>query len=127
MERLSGIDTAFLHLESTTMPLHVGVAAIFEGAPRGGGRAVDRMRALVASRLHLMPPLRRKLAPAVGGFRPLMLVDDDVALEEHVLALPSLAELTDETVAAVAREVMRHRLDRTKPLWEMYVLEGHDD
>jgi len=128
MERLSGIDTAFLHLESTTMPLHVGVAAIFEGAPRGGGPAVDRMRALVGSRLHLMPPLRRKLAPTMGGLRPLMWMDDDdVALEEHVFAGPALAELTRETVATVASDVMRHRLDRTKPLWEMYVLEGRND
>jgi diacylglycerol O-acyltransferase / wax synthase len=128
MEPLNGLDAAFLHFESPRTHLHVGMAAIFDAASVRPSPAVDRVRALVASRLHLVPPFRRKLAPAMGGWRPLRWVDDDdFDLDDHVFAVPALAALTPETVAAVAAEVMRHPLDRTKPLWELYVLEGHDD
>jgi diacylglycerol O-acyltransferase len=128
MEPLNGLDAAFLHFESPRTHLHVGMAAIFDAASVPPSLAVDRVRALVASRLHLIPPFRRKLAPTMGGWRPSRWVDDDdFDLDDHVFAVPALAALTPETVAAVAAEVMRHPLDRTKPLWELYVLEGHDD
>lgn len=128
MQPLNGLDTAFLHLESPTSHLHVGMAAIFESERVLPGSAVERVRSLVDARLHLIPPFRRKLAPTVGGWRPLRWVDDpDLVLEDHIFGLPALAEVTPENVASVAAEVMRHPLDRKRPLWELHVLEGHDD
>jgi diacylglycerol O-acyltransferase / wax synthase len=128
MEPLSGLDAAFLYLESPTNHMHVGVAAVFDGSTLAGGPAFPRVAALVEERLPLIPPFRRRLRRPLGGLLPPVWVNDPgFSLDDHLVALPPLAELGDDTVAAVAAEIMRRPLDRRRPLWAMYVAEGRDD
>ena len=128
MEPLSGLDAAFLYLESPTNHMHVGMAAVLDGSTLPGGPAFPRVAALVEERLPLIPLFRRRLWRPLGGLLPPVWVNDPgFSLDDHLVALPALAELGNDTVAAVAAEIMCHPLDRRRPLWAMYVIEGRDD
>ena len=128
MELLNGLDTAFLYLESDTVHYHVGLAAVFEERPQDGPSAYDSVYRLLETRIHLIPPFRRRLALPLGGLLPAAWVDDpNFTLADHVLRVPPFAELSNDTIETFAGEVMGRPLDRGKPLWEIHVLEGRDD
>ena len=93
-DRLSALDASFLHLESPETPMHVGSLGIFDGAPffDGSGRfRLAAVRALVASRLHLIPRFRMRLmsVPMEQG-RPIWVDDDrfDISYHVRLTALP---------------------------------------
>ncbi len=125
MKALSGIDGAFLHLETAETPMHVASLHLFD-LPRGYRRdfAVD-VRAQVRERMHLAPVFTRKLAPMVLQFaNPVWVEDDDVDLDHHVqqLTLPkpgTLAQLED-----CAAGLHAQLLDRSRPLWRLTVING---
>lgn len=125
---LSGLDAAFLYLETPEMPMHVGALSVYE-LPKGyKGRFITRLRAHMAERIPLAPALRRRL-----WWMPLNLanpawVDAQPDLNVHVveLRLPPSARRGDgmtELEDAVAR-LHAQLLDRTRPLWKFHVLEG---
>lgn len=125
MQRLSGLDASFLSLETPTMHMHVASAAVFDpsGAPDGLG--FERVAALVEERLDLLPPFRRRLVPVpLGLHHPLWVEDPDFDLSYHLrrASLPRPGGL--EELAAFAADVIGRPLDRSKPLWEMWVVEG---
>ncbi|MBV9890573.1 MAG: wax ester/triacylglycerol synthase family O-acyltransferase [Rhizobacter sp.] len=129
MKHLSIVDGAFLHMESAEMPMHVGSLNLFE-PPAGyrGDGFYEAVKAHVASRMHLAPVFTRKLALMPFDLaNPVWIHDDDIDLDYHVrhLVLPkpgSLAQL--ETLAARLHSMV---LDRSRPLWEFYVIEGLAD
>lgn len=125
---LSGLDAAFLYLETPEMPMHVGALSVYE-LPKGyKGRFLTRLRAHMAERIPLAPALRRRL-----WWMPLNLanpawVDAQPDLNVHVVEvrLPPSARRGDgmaELEDAVAR-LHAQLLDRTRPLWKFHVLEG---
>ncbi len=125
MKALSGVDGAFLHLETAETPMHVGSLHLFD-LPRGYKRDfVADIRAQMRERLHIAPVFTRKLAPMVLQFaNPVWVVDDDVNLDHHIqhLTLPepgTLAQLED-CVAALHAQL----LDRSRPLWRLTVVDG---
>lgn len=126
-DRLSTADAAFLAMESPTHHAHVGALMLFS-APQDGTFSFDRFARLVRARLHLAPHHRRKL-----GFAPLNLanpiwVDDerfDLAFHLRHAALP--APGTVEQLTEYAARVWARPLDRDRPLWELYVIEGLED
>jgi WS/DGAT/MGAT family acyltransferase len=129
MKHLSIVDGAFLHMESAEMPMHVGSLNLFE--PPAGYRGegfYETVKAHVAARMHLAPVFTRKLALMPFDLaNPVWIHDDDIDLDYHVrhLVLPkpgSLAQL--ETLAARLHSMV---LDRSRPLWEFYVIEGLAD
>jgi diacylglycerol O-acyltransferase / wax synthase len=128
MEPLSGLDAAFLYLESPTSHMNVGFVAVLDGSTLAGAPAFPRVAELVEARLPLIPAFRRRLLwPRGGVLPPVWVPDRGFCLHDHLFALPPLAELADDTVAALAADVMRHPLDRRRPLWEMHVVEGRED
>lgn len=130
-DRLSALDSSFLHMERLEYPMHVGALSIFEGGPffdeRGRFRIRD-VRDLVASRLPLLPRFRRRLMPVPYGLgRPIWVDDDRFDITYHVrhTALPRPGSW--EQLVAFTTRVQEILLDRERPLWELWFVEGLED
>src|SRR5438067_6776162 len=124
MDRLSAIDASFLAGERETSHMHVGAVMIFEGPPPGREESLEH----IASRLHLVPRYRQKLAfPRFEMGRPLWVDDPSFNLEYHVrhTALPKPGSM--DQLRALAARVFSQRLDRSKPLWETWLVQGLED
>jgi WS/DGAT/MGAT family acyltransferase len=120
-ERLSGLDTSFLHLERSGAHMHVASVSIFEGEAPTHAEFRDH----IASRLHLVPRFRQKLrfVPLTQG-RPVWIDDPHLNMEYHVrhTALPEPG--SDEQLRNLASRIFSQQLDRSKPLWELWLVEG---
>jgi WS/DGAT/MGAT family acyltransferase len=123
-DRLTPIDASFLHQERQASHMHVGAVLIFEGpAP-----AYDEMLDQVESRLHLVPRYRQKLAfPPLETGRPLWVDDPTFNLEYHVriTALPGPG--SEQQLRNLCGRIFSQRLDRSKPLWEAWLVHGLED
>ena len=120
-DRLSAVDASFLAQERANSHMHVGAVLIFEGpAP-----AYDDFLNHIRSRLHLVPRYRHKLAfPPLETGRPIWIDDPSFNLEYHVrhTALPQPG--SEEQLRALAARIHSQRLDRAKPLWETWLVQG---
>jgi WS/DGAT/MGAT family acyltransferase len=123
-ERLSSLDASFLYLERPAMHMHVAGLSVL--APRPDGPLTyEDVEQVARARLHLAPRLRQKIQQVPGGLaRPLWVDDDRFDLDFHLrrAAVPSPGERL-QLERAVGR-VLSRQLDRSKPLWELYVFEG---
>ena len=121
LDRLTAVDASFLHNEGASSHMHVGGITVFEGPPPALIDLLDHIR----SRLHLVPRYRQKLAmtPLESG-RPVWADDPNFNLEYHVrhTALPEPGD--EQQLLAMAARVFSQRLDRSKPLWETWFVEG---
>jgi len=125
VQQLSGVDAAFLNLETATTFGHVGSLVVLEAMTPGGPLTFDAVRAVVEQRLHLLPPLRRRLAQVPFGLgRPYWVEDPDFDLEFHLRELALPAPGTDEQLAEQVARIAARPLDRRRPLWEAYFLSG---
>ncbi|MCW5892417.1 MAG: wax ester/triacylglycerol synthase family O-acyltransferase [bacterium] len=129
-ERLSAQDRVFLHFEEGPAHMHLGGLTLFEPgtlATPDGGIDVGRIRAHIASRLHLVPRYRQRLSwiPVVG--RPVWVDDEHFDLSYHVrhTAVPRPGD--DAQLKLLAGRIFSQQLDRGKPLWEIWVIEGLAD
>jgi diacylglycerol O-acyltransferase len=124
MDRLSAVDASFLAQEGRASHMHVGAVLLFEGPPP----AYEELIAHVESRLHLVPRYRQKLAfPRFEMGRPLWIDDPRLNIEYHVrhTALPEPGSI--EELRLLAGRIFSQRLDRSKPLWEMWLVQGLSD
>ena len=123
-ERLSGLDTSFLHMERAGAHMHVASTIIFEG-PAPSHR---EFRDHIASRLHLVPRFRQKLrfVPFDQG-RPVWVDDPHLNLDYHVRQSALPAPGSEEQLRNLAARVFSQQLDRSKPLWELWLVEGLHD
>ncbi len=125
MQQLTGLDASFLALETTTTTGHVGGVSVLDpsGAPKP--LTLARLTDVIAERIPLVPVLRRKLLNVPLGLdQPYWIDDPDFDIEYHVreIALPrpgSDAQLTEQVGRLHARP-----LDRSRPLWEIYLITG---
>jgi len=129
MERLSGMDAFFLYVESPTQHMHVTLCAVLDPRKIPGGYDFERFRAHIASRVHLIPPFTRRLVPVpLRLHHPLWIDDPDFDLDHHVrrAALPGTGN--DRRLADFVAQIAGIPLDRSRPLWEMWLVEGlpHD-
>src|SRR6202042_949334 len=124
METMSPLDASFLHIEDAVTHMHIGSVGIFEGPAPGPGV----VGSAVGARLPLVPRYRQKVrfVPLALG-RPVWVDDPHFSLDYHVrrTALPSPGG--DEELRNLVGRVMSQQLDRAKPLWEMWVVEGLED
>jgi diacylglycerol O-acyltransferase / wax synthase len=123
-DRLSAVDASFLAQEGPCTHLHVGAVTVFEGPPPSYEDFANHLR----SRLHLVPRYRQKLAfPPLETGRPLWVDDPGFNLEYHLrhTALPSPG--SEEQLRALGARIHSQRLDRSKPLWEMWLVQGLED
>ena len=124
MDRLSAIDASFLAGEKQSSHMHVGAVMVFEGPPPGR----EDTLAHIDSRLHLVPRYRQKLAvPRFEMGRPLWVDDPSFNLEYHSrhTALASPGDL--EQLKLLTARIFSQRLDRSKPLWEVWFVQGLED
>jgi diacylglycerol O-acyltransferase / wax synthase len=125
LKHLSIVDGAFLHLETPEMPMHVGSVHLFELPPGYEGSWYEAVKAHVTARMHLAPVFTRKLALMPFDLaNPVWITDDDIDLDYHMrtLTLPKPGTLA-QLHALVAR-LHSMLLDRSRPLWEFYVIDG---
>jgi diacylglycerol O-acyltransferase len=121
LDRLSATDVSFLTNESSSSHMHVGGIMIFEGPPPSYDDVLEHVR----SRAHLVPRFRQKLAfPPLQTGRPFWVDDPTFNLEYHVRhsALPSPG--SEDQLRKMAARVFSQQLDRTKPLWELWLVQG---
>jgi WS/DGAT/MGAT family acyltransferase len=128
MKQLSGLDAAFVYLETPEMPMHVGALHVFELPAGYKGRFVRDLRKHIAARLPIVPALRRKL-----WWMPLNLanpawVDAEPDLNKHIveIKLPKAARIGDGMAQLEAQVAALHPvlLDRKRPLWKFHIFEG---
>jgi diacylglycerol O-acyltransferase / wax synthase len=120
-DRLTAIDASFLHQEGPNSHMHVGAVAELEGPPPPFDELLDSLR----GRLHLVPRYRQKLSvPPAGTGRPLWVDDASFNIEYHVRhsALPRPG--SESQLLRLAGRIFSQRLDRSKPLWEVWIIEG---
>ena len=125
-QKLTPLDASFLHLETPRTHMHIGGVAIFEPSPLGTGRALyDGLAKAIAPRLDLMPRYRQKLAfVPLSLDTPVWVDDPDFDMSNHLLraALPKPG--SDQELQELIGRVFSRQLDRRRPLWEIYIVEG---
>ena len=122
-DRLTALDSAFLHIEDTGAHMHVASVMTFKGdAP-----AYDDLLAAIHGRLHLVPRYRQRLAgvPLDQG-RPVWVDDPHFNLRYHLRHTALPAPGGDEQLKRLAGRLFSQQLDRRKPLWEIWLVEGLD-
>ncbi len=128
-ERLSAQDSSFLVFEDvdSSAHMHVGGVSIYDGGgltAAGGGVDIERIRAYVESRLHLIPRYRQRLAYTPLQGEPVWVDDDRFNVRFHVrhTRLPRPGD--DRELKRLTGRIMSQRLDRSRPLWEFWIVEG---
>lgn len=121
LDRLSSIDCSFLTNETSASHMHVGAVMIFEGPPPSYDDLIEH----ISSRLHLVPRFRQKLGyPPAGTGRPFWIDDPTFNLEYHVRHSALPAPGSEEQLRRTAARIFSQQLDRTKPLWELWLVQG---
>jgi WS/DGAT/MGAT family acyltransferase len=129
MERLSGLDATFLYVETHTAHMHVAMTGIYDMSTMPGGYSFDAVKAVIRSRLQLVAPFRRRLVQVPFRFHhPVWIEDPEFNLDYHVRRIGCPAPGGRRELAEVAAQIASIPLDRNRPLWEAWVIEGlkHD-
>ena len=128
MERLSGLDASFLYIESPTQPLHVCSILELDTSTVPGGYTFDRLRDELAARIGAIPEFRAKLADSQLNLDYPVWVDDDAFdLDHHLLRIDLPWPGGRRELAEVCGHIASLPLARSRPLWEMWVIEGIAD
>src|SRR5690606_18973295 len=125
MQRLTGLDAGFLSMETPTSPMHVASLAVFDPSEVEGGWSIEQVKDVYGQRLHLAAPFRRRLVQVPFGLHhPLWIEDPDFDLDWHIRHIAVPAPGGPRELAALAGHLVALPLDRSRPLWEMWVIEG---
>ncbi len=121
MDWMSPMDASFLHLEGPLHPMHLGGVSIFEGpAP-----PFERLKEMVAGKLGLVPRYRQKVRfIPLGLGRPVWVDDPHFNLSYHLRHSALPAPGSDDQLRNTAARIFAQHLDRNKPLWEIWMVEG---
>ena len=126
-ERLSAMDAMFLEIEDENLPMHMGSVAVFEAGPllrEGGGLDLERILAAAEGQLHRAPRLRQRIATIPLFEHPVWVDDPSFNLAYHVrhTAVPHPGDVRQ--LKRLVGRLLSQRLDRSKPLWETWLVEG---
>ena len=125
MQRLSGLDAAFLSLETPNTPMNVVGTILLDPSTAEDGFSRGQVLRLLAARLHRLPPLRRRLAEVPFGLgHPVWIEDSEFTLEDHVSRVVAPAPGSERILAEIVGRFAARPLDRSRPLWEMQVVEN---
>ncbi|MBK6512747.1 MAG: wax ester/triacylglycerol synthase family O-acyltransferase [Polyangiaceae bacterium] len=127
MQRLTGLDAGFLYMETPTLLMHTLKVLVLEPRPDRHAR-LDDLLSGIARRLHLLPPARRRLVEVpLGLHHPLWIEDPAFDLAAHVQRISIEPPGTRQQMDALIADIASRALDRARPLWELWVLEGLED
>jgi diacylglycerol O-acyltransferase len=121
LDRLSSVDAGFLHMEEDGAHMHIGALGVFAGPPP----SVEAFRAHIDARLPRLPRYRQRVQEMpLGTGRPVWVEDEHFRLDYHVRHTALPAPGGERELLNLVDRVIGQRLDRTKPLWEMWLVEG---
>jgi diacylglycerol O-acyltransferase len=128
LQQLGVTDANFLYMETAETPMHIGSLYLYELPPGYTGDFYDDFKAQIASRMHLFPVLTRKLAQMPFDIDAPLWVRDDVVdldyhLRRHTVPKPGRFDQLEELVGRLHSNF----LDRSRPLWEIYIIDGLAD
>ena len=126
-ERLSALDASMVFMETAHTHMHIGNVGILEAGPltrRDGGIDIERMRAHVAGALNTLPRQRQRLAFVPVEHHPVWVDDARFKLDYHVRCLSLPRPGTERQLKRLIGTIMSQKLDQSKPLWELWILEG---
>jgi diacylglycerol O-acyltransferase / wax synthase len=127
MQRLTGLDAAFLSLETPSAHMQVMGVAVVDPTTSMQGFSYEHVRELLESRLHLIPPFRRRIVEVpLGLHAPIWIEDPAFDLDYHLRRAALPAPGGEHELSAFVADVAGRPLDRTRPLWEAWVVEGLD-
>jgi len=129
-EPLSYLDASFLALESRTSHMHVAGVAIFDAKPlmtEEGGIDIEAVKAHIQSKLQYIPRYRQRLEWVPYNRHPVWVDDAQFTFDYHVRHTSLPRPGTDAQLKALAGRIVSTKLDRAKPLWELWVVEGMDE
>jgi diacylglycerol O-acyltransferase len=129
-ERLTALDNSFLVMEGANTLMHVAATGLFEAGPLtmpDGGVDIDRIMAHIAARLHKIPRYRQRLAYIPIEQHPVWVDDARFSLPYHVrhTCLPQPGD--ERQLKRMVARIKSQQLDRGKPLWELWIIEGLQD
>jgi len=124
LDRLTPVDASFLHQEGDHSHMHIGGVTVLEGPPP----TMDEFLEQIRLRLHLVPRYRQKLAYTVlDSGRPVWIDDPSFSLEYHIRHTALPAPGGQEELQDLTARIFSQQLDRSKPLWEMWLIEGLEE
>ena len=128
MKQLTGLDASFLYMETPNVFGHVNAVGLYRRPDDPSYDPYEAMKAQIESRLHLLEPFRRRLVEVPLGLdHPYWINDPDFDIEFHLRHIAIPPPGTMEQLATQVARIIGRPMDRTKPLWEAYVMEGLPD
>lgn len=125
MERLTGLDAAFLYLENPTNHMHVAMTMVLDPSTVPGGYTFDNVKEFIRGRLHLVPPFRRRLVEVpLNLAHPVWIEDPDFDLDFHIRRIGCPSPGGRRELGEMAGQIASTPLDRSRPLWELWIIEG---
>ncbi|HET6810201.1 MAG TPA: wax ester/triacylglycerol synthase family O-acyltransferase [Acidimicrobiales bacterium] len=124
MERLTGLDAGFLYMETPTQHLHTMKVAVVDPSGAEGGYSFERVREVLSAHLDRLPAFRHRLVPVPLGLgHPVWIEDPDFDIGNHLHRVRVDAPGGQAELDRVVSDVAGRPLDRSRPLWELWVVE----
>ena len=128
MRQLSGIDASFLNMETASTFGHVSSLNIYDPAGAPGGAGLEATKQMILERIDQLAPFRRRLVEVPLGLDlPYWIEDPDFDIDFHVRHHAVAPPGTPQQLAEAISRIVGRPLDRARPLWELYVIEGLDE
>lgn len=125
MQRLNGVDSAFLSLETPTMHMHIVGVILLDPSTLPGGYSFEGLKRLIISRLHRMPPFYRRVRRVPLGIEhPYWVNDPNFDIDNHVRRATIPAPGGSAELGKLVGEIASKKINRDRPLWEITVVEG---
>ncbi|NLA35595.1 MAG: wax ester/triacylglycerol synthase family O-acyltransferase [Actinobacteria bacterium] len=125
MQRLSGVDASFLYLETPSAHMHVCMTGIYDTSTMPNGYSFEAFRDHIVSRFHSIPAFTRRLVEVPFQLHhPLWVEDPDFDVDYHVRRITAAKPGGRRELAEAAAQIASVPLDRSRPLWEVWVIEG---
>lgn len=126
-DRLTALDFSFLALEKPNAYMHIACTQVYEAGPlrtEGGGIDFEAFRKLTGASLHLIPRYRQKLAWVPIDGHPVWVDDESFNLDYHLRHTSLPVPGSEDQLKRLSARIMQQHLDRSRPLWEMWLVEG---
>ena len=124
MQQLSGMDAAFVHLETPSTPMQVVGVIVLDTSDLDEPFDLERLRRTVDERVHLIPPFRRRLVKVPMHLDRPYWVEEAPDVDRHLFAIAAPPPGDDRALGAIAGRLAATPLSHDKPLWEMWLVEG---